>query len=267
MALTIAIFVEGSGSSVPSRRESGALARIWSELLPAALGCASRPKVIPFSKRDLVALDRSKPVPTGALPLDILLENQLKVAPFQAAIIAWDLQPPWDRAVARCRWRETLDLYKFLGRSEFLREPWRTRAEARYKALKARPTPATRSHPHRLLNGEIGALCMEPMFEALLQDERGVRAALGLASSPRDWPTGWKRSGLRDPDNALLKPAILAAQRSKKRGPIIDQIGGDMKTCKNEWGAYLVESLLAGQSTRTRLERHPLACRLRELLP
>ena len=267
MSRKVALFVEGSGSSVPSRRESGALALIWNELLPAALGCSTRPTVIPFSKRDLVALDRSKPVPTGALALDLLLDQRLKSGSFDAAIVAWDLQPPWDRDVQRCRWQETLDLYRLLGQSPHLSEPWRTRARKRHEALKLRPTPATRSHPYKLERGEIGAICMEPMFEALLQDEPGVLAGLGLTRSTAGWPRGWKDSTLQDPDRALLKPAILAAQRSRKRHRIVDQIGGDMKTCKNEWGAYLLDSLLSSDATLSRLLRRPLARRLREVLP
>jgi len=252
---------------VPSKKESGALARIWGELLPAALGCRTRPHVIPISKRHLIALDRTKPQPTGSLALDILIKRQLQVAPFQTAIIAWDLQPPWDPNARRCRWQETLDLYRLLGSSPILEDPWRSRARARFEALQARPTPAARTRPHALVRGEIGVLCMEPMFEALLQDERGILAALGLNPTPHDWPPGWKRGDLRDPDRALLKPAILAAQRSKKRARIVEQINGDMKTRKNEWGAYLLESLLAGKSTHKRVLSHPLAIRLRELLP
>ncbi len=108
---------------------------------------------------------------------------------------------------------------------------------------------------------------MEPMFEGLLQDEPGVRMALGLGRSPPGWPAGWKRSDLRDPDQSLLKPAILAAQRSARRARIVDQIGGDMKTRNNAWGAYLLESLLDSGSSRKRLMAHPLARRIREILP
>lgn len=267
MAMNIALFVEGSGESVPSKRESGALARIWGELLPAALGCKSRPRVIPFSKRDLVALDRRKPAPTGALPFDVLLDRQLQAARSDAALVAWDLQPPWDPDAQRCRWQETLDLYRLLGDSTVLKDPWRARARLRFAALRARSRPNERLRPHQLAHGEVGVVCMEPMFEALLQDERGVLKALGLPRAPPEWPTRWQRAGLRDPDRALLAPAILAAKRSNKHDRIIEKIGGDMKTCKNEWGAYLLESLLAGKATRQRLVAHPLARRLRELLP
>ena len=56
MPLSVALFVEGSGGNVPSKQEHGALARIWSEILPTALGCTSRPRIVPMSKRSLVAL-------------------------------------------------------------------------------------------------------------------------------------------------------------------------------------------------------------------
>lgn len=267
MPLRIALFVEGSGSSVPSKQEHGALARIWSEILPTALGCVSRPRIVPMSKRSLVALDRSNPPLTGTLPLDLLFMQELAKQPFDAAIVAWDLQPPWDPQAARCRWRETLDLYRLLGHSPTLADPWRARSQARYEALTARTTPATRTRPHQLKRGEIGVLCMEPMFEALLVDEPGIRAALGLKRSPADWPTAWKRTNVRDPDHSLLGPAIGAAKRSQTSGPILKRISGDMFTRKNEWDAYFLESLLANEATRARLLRRPLVRRLQEILP
>ena len=266
MPLSVALFVEGSGGNVPSKEEHGALARIWSEILPTALGCTSRPRIVPMSKRSLVALDRSKPPLTGTLPLDLLMMRELAKQPFDAAIVAWDLQPPWDPHAVRCRWRETLDLYRLLGGSPSLPEPWRSRSQARYEALTARIVPAARARPHQLKPGEIGVLCMEPMFEALLVDEPGIRAALGLKRSPADWPN-LKRKNVRDPDHSLLGQAIDAAKRSRTPGPILKRINGDMFTRKNEWGAHFLECLLANEATRARLLKRPLVRRLREILP
>jgi hypothetical protein len=109
---------------------------------------------------------------------------------------------------------------------------------------------------------------MEPMFEALLIDEPGIFKALGLTTRPQNWPASvsWKRVG-RTPDRSLLMPAIAAAQRSKPRARIVEQIGGDMTTCKNEWGAHLLKSLFAEPAARARLLRRPLAKRLAEVLP
>lgn len=271
--LRVALFAEGSGDSVASKRESGALARIWGSLLPGALGCASQILVFPFSKRDLVALDRDKPAPTGSIPLDVLIASKLSGPErIDAILIAWDLQPPWDPNGERCRWQETLDLYRFLGQSAALaRLPgdWRARAQARHLELRARPTPGTRPHPHRLTRHEIAAVCMEPMFEAILLDEPGIFAALGLPRRTPLWPNAkeWKARGLRTPDQSVLKPAIDAARASKVRARIVDQIGGDLKTRKNEWGAHLLESLLTSESTRARCLARPLPRRLGEVLP
>ena len=273
MPLKVALFAEGSGESSPSRRESGALSRIWGEVLPRALGCASQIRVFPFSKRDLVALDRSKPQPTGSIPLDVLIAARLAGPErLDAVLIAWDLQPPWDPKVNRCRWQETLDIYRFLGASAALKGlsgGWRRRAQARHDDLAARATPGARTLPHRLARHEIAVVCMEPMFESILLDEPGIFAALGLTRRPPLWPKAkeWKAKGLRMPDQALLKPAIDAALASKVRARIVDQIGGDLKTRKNEWGAYLLESLLAEHSTRTRCLSRQLPRRLTEVLP
>jgi hypothetical protein len=268
-SLRVAVFAEGSGDSVPSKRESGALARIWGELLPRGLGCSSSVRVFPFSKRDLVALDREKPTPTGSIPLDILIQTRLGADPtLQSVVIAWDLEPPWAPDADRCRWQETLDVYGLLAASKHLRDPLRAHARSRYAALKARPRASERPRPHRLAAGEIAVVCMEPMFEAVLIDEPGVFRALGLPRRPDGWPPAkqWKPS-TRHPDQALLKPAIAAAQRSKIRDRIVDKIGGDLKTCKNEWGAHLLDALLAEPATRARLLRRPLALRLTEILP
>lgn len=270
MPLKVALFAEGSGESSPSRREAGALSRIWGEVLPRELGCTSQVRVFPFSKRDLVALDRSKPQPTGSIPLDVFMAAKLAGPErFDAALVAWDLQPPWDPQGLRCRWQETLDLYRFLGQSAALPGPWRTRAQARHHDLLARPTPAARARPHRLARHEIAVVCMDPMFESILLDEPGIFAALGLPRRPPPWPKAkeWKARGLRTPDQSVLKPAIAAAQASKLRARIVDQIGGDLKTCKNEWGAYLLESLLASAATRRRCLARPLPRRLGEVLP
>lgn len=270
MPLKVALFAEGSGESSPSRRESGALSRIWGEVLPRALGCASQVRVFPFSKRDLVALDRSKPQPTGSIPLDAFVAAKLASPDrFDAALIAWDLQPPWDPRGQRCRWQETLDLYRFLGQSAALPDPWRARAEARHLQLCARPTPGARVVPHRLARHEIGVVCMEPMFESILLDEPGIFAALGLPRRPPLWPRAreWKTRGLRTPDQSVLKPAIEAARTNKLRARIVDQIGGDLKTCKNEWGAYLLEYLLTSDATRRRCLARQLPRRLTEVLP
>jgi len=267
--LHVAVFAEGSGASIPSRRESGALSRIWGEVLPHGLGCTSTVRVFPFSKRDLVALDRSKPSPTGSIPLDVLIQTRLAANPgVQAIVIAWDLQPPWDPDANVCRWQETLDLYRLLAASKELKNPWRAHAEARHAQLCGRRKPGDRLRPHRLEPGQIAAVCMEPMFEAVLVDERGIFRALGLRHRPDGWPPArqWNPT-TRHPDRTLLMPAIAAARRSTRRARIVEQIGGDMKTCKNEWGAHLLESLLADSASGARLHRHPLAVRLAEVLP
>jgi hypothetical protein len=260
----IVVFVEGSGDSVPSKRENGALARIWCELLPHALGLRTPARIVPISKGHITAMTLKGAPQFRKIGLDHLIAQQLQLAPFDAAVVVWDLLPPWDPKAAVCRWEETLALYRGLAASEVLPQRWRRRAHERLAGLQARPRPNVRVGPHAAAKEEVAAVCMEPMFEAVLQHEPGIFRALGLKRRPGNWPADWK--GNNRPDRMLLAPAVRAAQASKKRASIVDKIGGDMTTRKNEWGAYFLETLLADETTRAWIEALPLARRLREVM-
>ena len=112
------------------------------------------------------------------------------------------------------------------------------------------------------------AICMEPMFESLLtQDESAVRRALGLRGQVRGWPRhGWADSGERRPDDRILAPAILAASNQRPKPEPCRQIGGDMRTRKNEWGEFLLRKLLEDEKARATVLAHPIARRLAELV-
>lgn len=214
-------------------------------------------------------MDPDNPPMSGAgEALDSYLARMHRRAPFGVAVIAWDLEPAWNRDAGACRWQETKDLYRFLAESPELDDgEWRARAKARWQALEKRPEPSARSSPPELAHNEILALCMDPIFEALLcVDEAGVRRALGLAGRKvRGWPAGWRKPGVRRPDEDLLQPAVAAARR--ERTEAARAVRGAWETSKNEWGEFLLRALLDDPRCAHRLLEHPICKRLAELGP
>jgi hypothetical protein len=110
------------------------------------------------------------------------------------------------------------------------------------------------------------AVCMEQMFESLLvQDERAAKRALGLDLEPKRWPRNGWTAGHRRPDKTLQQ-AITAMQRIRPRPRITGQIRGDMMTKKDDWGEYLLRSLMEDETSRPLIVRHRICTRLTELL-
>lgn len=268
--LRVALFVEGGHSPLPVRQKASSLDLIWKEHLPGALGLRAFSMVVPISKKHLVAMDPSNPPMSGAGEgLDQLMARMLKREPFDAAVIAWDLRPPWNPEIKYCRWQETLDLYRYLSRGEGLPAPWRQRAKQRLGELEARRSPSARSRVPRLARYEILGLCMDPMFESLLvQDEAAVKRALGLGGNVPGWPSqGWRDPDEHQPDIRLLAPAIEAA-RSMKPGPkVIAGVRGSLRMNKDGWGEFLLKRLLADATARAQVLAHPLSRRLSEIGP
>ncbi len=264
--LRVALFVEGS-KSPPGKRDP--LAKLWNETLVSALGIAGFHRVYPISKKHLVAMNPELPRPVGAgESFDRMLIRHLNSEPFDAAVVAWDLVPPWDPEREYCRWNEILDFYGLLARSHVLPDEWLQKAQGRLADLQNRPVPRHRLGPPSLERGMILCVWMEPMFESLLvQDERAVKRALGVTTTPEGWPTsGWGDPRERQPDQRVLGRAILSIKRTKPKLQCVRQIPGDMRTNKNEWGEYILRKMLEDNRGRSIILNHPICVRLTELL-
>lgn len=262
----VALFVEGS--EYPCARPRP-LERLWNDTLASALEIPPFHQIHPISKKHLVSMNPGIPRPVGAgESFDQILVRKLNQNPFDAALVAWDLVPAWEPAGEYCRWNETIDLYRFLGRSEVLPESWRDKARRRFTELTSRNRPGVRSGPPMLEHGMILAICMEPMFESLLvQDERSVRRALEVKQTPPDWPSrGWGDPHERQPDQRVLAPAVLSIRRMRPAPRYVSQVRGDMKTNKDGWDEYILRRLVQDPRGRQIILNHPLSLRLRDLL-
>jgi hypothetical protein len=211
--------------------------------------------------------DLPRPVGAGE-SFDRMLVRKLKQDSFDAAVVAWDLVPPWHADGEYCRWKETVDFYRFLGQSTVLPNVWRERARARFSELEHRAQPGIRSGPPLVERGTILPVCMEPMFESLLvQDERCVKKALNVKQTPAGWPTsGWGDPNERQPDQRLLARAILSIKSIRPQPSYVKQIRGDMRTNKDGWDEYILRRLLMHEDCRTKIENHPISIRLKGLL-
>jgi hypothetical protein len=267
MALRVALFVEGSENR--AIRRGPLLATMWIQLA-GALGITAFSRVEPISKKHLVAMDPALVTMSGAgEALDQLMARCLEREPFDAAVVAWDLVPPKDADAGFCRWKETLDLYRLVGESHALPEPWRTAATRRHREMASRALPRQRRAPHRVASNEIVAVCMDPMFEALLlQSEQHVLRALEVVHRPPGWPArGWGSSTTRQLDRDVLKPMIDAfdALPRKQRPRVAKTLRTDARN-KDPWLEYLLRRLLEDPEARAIVLAHPICRRLRECL-
>ncbi len=267
MALRVALFVEGSENRV--NRRGPLLAEMWKRLAEG-LDIAGFCRVEPISKRQLVAMDPEQPPMSGAgEALDQLMARCLAREPFDAAVVAWDLVPPKDKDAGFCRWRETLDLYRLIGTSSILPGPWRAAAARRHVEMMSRMVPSHRRQPHRVASNEIVAVCMDPMFEALLlQKEQHVLRALSIDRRPPGWPSqGWGSVMTRELDRDVLTPMIdaLRAGPSKQWPRVAKTIRADARN-KDPWLEYLLRRLLDDPEARALVLAHPICRRLYECL-
>lgn len=258
--MRLAFFVEGSNSPIGSKPT---LLEVWSEIC-ASLGVLLPTEVFPIDKRFLVAMDPSSPPMSGnAEGLDDLLLRMFQRKPFDAALVLWDLCPPWLPEAALCRWKETISLYAHMEQRHRLPAPFQSWVSQRHHELTHRPSAKQRRAPVKLTDGAIVPVCMEPEFESwLLQDEAALRAVLGLTGQQvKKWPTLPKENSQRRKRH--LTQAICAAQSASTE--ICKKIRGDWRTNQPGWTTYLCRSLASRSSDQW--AAHPLARRLKEVLP
>lgn len=265
--LRIAFFAEG-GVWPPAKR-GDPFVRLWRETIPEFFGLVAPARVVPISKRHLVAMDPKLPKMSGAgEPLDALMARELQQEEFDTAVVLWDLVPAWDERARACRWEDMLALYKGLAASEELPAPWRENADARLRKLRERGQPALRTGVPAPAPATTLAVCMEPVFEGLLvQDENLVRRALGVRGRHvPGWPSPWSTVGVTRPDLRLLQPAIIAARKLRPAPRVLSQVRGDMRSAKHDWDDRILQVLMADASGRKLVLAHPLARRLCEML-
>lgn len=263
--LRVVLFVEGS-RGVPMRDGTDPFEKLWTDTLKDVLNLRHVARVVPISKKNLITPAQAplRPTSSMALPLDELLKLEIARGQCDAAVVAWDLQPRWDKSAAACRVAETLDLYRMLATSGCLPPLWRQAAADRLRAVDKR-TPGMTAPPPRLERGVTLAVCMEPDFEALLCNDGLVRDALGLQGRRVDgWPTDWSLPPPTRGDDVLQR-AVLAAQRASPQPASVKRVRGDMRTAKHEWAAYVLRR--ATPHALARLREHAIARRLRVCLP
>jgi hypothetical protein len=258
----LVLFAEGtSGTS---------LDHLWHEQMRVLLDLPAFERVVGIGKNHLVAMSNANmrlkyKTSTVSVGLDEIIAAELKERPFDCAVVAWDLVPPWDSGsdASACRWEETLLLYEGLARSKHLPEPWRAAAEERFKELKSREVPRQSAIPKPALHTVL-AVCMASEFEGVLLHESGVKAALGLkGKSVPGWPNTWSR--MIDPrPSKTLAEAIEAARRMKPKPAVFRKIHLPMRMAKHEWGSFFLKS--AKGDFLSYVLGFPLSRRLKELL-
>lgn len=263
--ISYALLAEGPVNATDA--ELNVFVELWQEYL-GSLSVVTPAVVIPIHKLHLIAMDPNLPKMSGASePLDYLLARVIDQHEIEAAVIAWDLTPPWDPDAEEdryCRWNETRKLYTLLAASEVLDEEWRASCHSRASEFATRNRPGDRSAAFTLRKHGIVAICMEPEFESLLaQDDGQIMRALGLSQRPATgWPRRWGASG-KNP-KTLLREAVVAAKKHRPKTTPTKRIRGDMRTAKHAWGLHFLRTLL--QHKRSLIDDHPISMRITETL-
>lgn len=229
------------------------------QLLPIA-------RVVPIDKRALVAMDPGLPPMSGAsVGLDELILREIEGGGIDVALVAWDLQPPWDPDARTCRWEECVRLYQHLSTSKVLPERWLENAASRYADLRTRPSQSSRLRAPRPQPASVLTVCMEPMFEAVLMAcEEGLRRALGVGGRRvPGWPR-WSVPG--EIDQRVIQPAVTAARAVRPTPRVFRRIRGDFRTAKHEWAEYLLRELFGDDGCREQVVQAPLCRRLTEVI-
>ena len=268
----VALFAEGS-ISPPLPRQKDPLATIWQTHLPQVLGISPFEWIFPISKTHLIAMDSNNPPMSGASePLDQYMTRMLISAPFDAAVIAWDLIPSWNPQQNLCRWEEILNLYNCISKSTALSLFWTQKASIKLSQLKNNKANGVKQAPSKINNYDILAICMEPMFEGLLtQDEKSIKSIFSIKhkKNPDNWPTsGWGLNNALNPDISILQQ-VICSLRSIPMGQqpkIMKQIPGDFRTNKTAWGEYILRAMLQDDSMKKIITNHSICQRLNKYL-
>lgn len=263
--MTRALFVEGPNEPLTAAHP---FVRLWQDAILANLELPRFDFIYPINKKFLISMRPDAPKISGAsIKLDVFIEQMRRRDGFDCAVVAWDLVPGWYGGIGQlCRWAETLEFYRGVGRSTALPPAWSALAQARAAELEARPIPSARAQPPKLRPGAVLAVCMDKIFESIIaSDEKAVKNLLGCRGKKvPDWPKSWKSVPPRA-DTEVLEPSIAAARKVRPKLQEAFTVRGDMITAKHEWGEYFLRSMLApGGSEAAR--NHPIATRLRELL-
>jgi hypothetical protein len=264
--LKLALFVEGSRESL---KPTDPLELLWRRDIVAALGLRELDRVIGISKGNLVAMDlavKGLRLKTSSIqvPLDHIMRQEHDRDPYDVAVVAWDLQPPWNGNITACRWNELKSLYRGLASSTRLGAEWVGAAKARLAELESRSTPTRRLVTPIPKKYETLAVWMRPDFEGLIAIELGIREALGIRGlSVRDWPNDWHELGPRRMDDVLDR-AIEAARRHRPKPKIFRALGLPFRSAKHAWASLLIQR--GGASMMAHMTEHTTGLRLRELL-
>lgn len=268
--MKIALFVEGSEAPPMSRHGRNALETMWCEHLAALANCRAFDVVHPISKANIEQLDPNAPRVSGNQEaLDQLLARVLRSrSGIEAAIVAWDLEPPLrpepPLPSERCRWLETKWIMNKLATSRELPASWRKVALQRSKDYDQRQKPSARRKSRSLHRYEIRLLCMVPEFESLFLDERGMRQVLGVGGRRvRGWPRDWNPSPTKR-GKEILHQAIQAARCLSLRGfpPVRGTIN---RTATDEWEEWLLREFRNNDEAATFLDGHAIVARLQEI--
>ncbi len=184
--------------------------------------------------------------------------------PFDVAVVAWDLQPPWDASSAACRWEELKSLHRGIANSTRLSSDWRTAAQRRLTELETRAIPTARQTTPKVEKFAVLPMWMKPDFEGLIANEAAVREALGARGlSLRGWPNDWSEQGPRRMD-AVLDQAIEVARKHRPRLTIFRVCGLPFRSAKHTWASLLISR--GGKKMNAHMKAHSSGRRLSELL-
>lgn len=259
----VVLFVEGQTASRPRRADP--LNVIWQNHLVSALKLQKIDRVVPINKKNLLLMDPDLPISgVGNIALDKRIAKELEVSPFDVALIAWDLHPAWSKDPDMCLRDEVLRLYRGIASSTALHDSWKRIASIRLEALLNRRVGHRLRKPV-LKNGTVLTLCMEPTFESLLMSsEQVMRDLFEVKDGGRiEWPT-WSSFAGKPED--LIQRCIKSAARIRPKPTILKIIGGDMITAKNEWGEFLLRTILRDEAASLALKQNSISKQLMRVL-
>lgn len=247
-----AIIVEGTQNVCHPRTKLDLFKDLWQVRIPCVFGLPEPAFVLGINKGSIAAMrlreSRLRRTTSIAEPLDVLVERCRQSNGIDSFLVLWDLLPPWDREAGICRWNETLAFYEGLSLSKVLPQLFRDAAKAKLIDLKKR-SPAGRHFPPRLCHGGILAICMDPIFESCLMDEKSMRRCLGVDNrrTPH-WPADWNPKN-RNAER-VISDAIDVARAVNPNAKVFRRVRGRYEIQKTEWGLYFIQSGMFNSSLR-----------------